>query len=100
MTPKLNPLDAGLTSLPTMPSRRPIATIPTEMQHVALGRRRRTHERHAHQREIFRRAEFERDLGERRAEQHNGRRFHRAGEGPRERRDRQRRSGAPLLAIW
>jgi hypothetical protein len=71
------------------------------LHHVALRQHRGSDQPHQHQREIFRRAEFQRELGERRAGDRDQHGAEGAGD---ERADRRRMASAgparPCRAIW
>ena len=94
--PKANRATPELTSVPTMPSRRPRMIIAIAFKQRSVRQHDGADQAQHHQRKVFGRAELERELRQRYRHRRDQDRRHRAGEERGEGRDRQRRAGLSL----
>ena len=88
------------TSVPTEASSRPSTIMPSAFRSEPCASTIADDQAEHHQREIFGRAEQQRELGERRREQRDEEGREQPGEQRAERRDRERRPARPCRAIW
>ena len=95
-TPKAKRATPELTSVPTMPEQQAEHDHRDRLEQRAVRQHDGADQAQHHQREVFGRAELERELGQRRRDGRDDDRGDAAGEERAERRDRQRRAGLAL----